>query len=47
MSATDTITLKINLVFNVNISSNIKCSKLVFDLMQKYKNYNKGSTLVD
>lgn len=35
MSSTDAMTSKINLVFNVTISSIIKYSKLVFDLMQK------------
>lgn len=42
------VALEINLVFDVNISSNIKYSnKLVFDLVQKYEDYYKGSTLAD
>jgi len=50
MSSTDTVALKINLVFNVNISSNMKYLNLVFSLIEEYKNcksYNKRSTLAD
>lgn len=50
MSFIETVAQKINLVFNVNISSTIKYSKLAFDLIQKIKkckNYSKGATLAD